>query len=89
MLKFNEALQIVISSARQLGSERVELGRAFNRALAEDVVCDTDMPPFNKSVMDGFACRRADLTNELTVVETIPAGVMPEKTIGKNQCARL
>jgi len=79
----------VISSARQLGSERVELGRAFNRALAEDVVCDTDMPPFNKSVMDGFACRRADLRNELTVVETIPAGVMPEKTIGRNQCAKI
>ena len=79
----------MISSARQLGSERVELGRAFNRALAEDVVCDTDMPPFNKSVMDGFACRRADLRNELTVVETIPAGVMPEKTIGRNQCAKI
>jgi len=47
------------------------------------------MPPFNKSAMDGFACRRADLTNELTVVETIPAGVMPKKKIGKNQCAKI
>jgi molybdopterin molybdotransferase len=89
MLKFDEALQIVISSARQLGTERVELGRAFNRVLAEDVVCDTDMPPFTKSVMDGFACRRADLTNELTVVETIPAGTMPKKRIGRNQCAKI
>jgi molybdopterin molybdotransferase len=89
MLKFDEALQVVTSSARKLGTERVELGRASNRVLAEDVICDIDMPPFNKSAMDGFACRRADLTNELTVVETIPAGVMPKKKIGKNQCAKI
>jgi molybdopterin molybdotransferase len=89
MLKFDEALQVVTSSARKLGTERVEFGRASNRVLAEDVICDIDMPPFNKSAMDGFACRRADLTNELTVVETIPAGVMPKKKIGKNQCAKI
>ena len=77
------------SSARKLGTERVELGRVSNRVLAEDVICDIDMPPFNKAAMDGFACRRADLTNELTVVETIPAGVMPKKKIGKNQCAKI
>lgn len=79
----------MISAARRLGTERVVLGQALNRVLAEDIVCDTDMPPFNKSVMDGFACRRADLRNELTVVETIPAGAMPEKTIGRNQCAKI
>jgi len=93
MLKFDEAFQIVTSSARQtygrLGTERVDLGCALNRVLAEDVASDVDMPPFNKSVMDGFACRRADLTNELTVIETIQAGAMPKKKIGKNQCAKI
>jgi molybdopterin molybdotransferase len=39
--------------------------------------------------MDGFACRRADLANELTVIETIPAGVLPQKAIGPNQCAKI
>jgi molybdopterin molybdotransferase len=89
MKSFAEAFDIVMNSVRQLGAQRVELGLALNRVLAEDVVCDIDMPPFNKSLMDGFACRRAELTNELTVVETIPAGAMPEKTIGKNQCAKI
>jgi len=89
MLKFDEALQIVISSARRLDTERVELGRALNRVLAEDVACDIDMPPFNKSLMDGFACRRIDLTNELTVIETIPAGAPPRKKVSKNQCAKI
>jgi len=89
MKSFAEAFDIVMNSVRQLGTQRVELGLALNRVLAEDVASDIDMPPFYKSLMDGFACRRADLTNELTVIETIPAGAMPEKTIGKNQCAKI
>jgi molybdopterin molybdotransferase len=48
-----------------------------------------DMPPFNKSAMDGFACRRADLGNELTIIETIPAGYVPQKVIGLNQCSKI
>jgi molybdopterin molybdotransferase len=69
MLQFDEALDTVLSSACQLGTERVEITNAANRVLAEDVTSDMDIPPFNKSAMDGYACRRADLGNELTVVE--------------------
>ena len=89
MKSFAEAYDIVMNSARQLATERVAIDRALHRVLAEDVASDIDMPPFNKSLMDGFACRRADLTDELTVVETIPAGVMPKKALGKNQCAKI
>jgi len=89
MLKFDDAFEIVMSSARRLGSERVAIDHALNRVLAEDIVSDIDVPPFNKSAMDGFACRRADLANELTVIETIPAGMMPKRTIGQDQCAKI
>lgn len=76
-------------SGKPLGTERVEIEHAFNRVLAEDVASDMDLPPFNKSAMDGFACRRADLDNELTIVETIPAGSLPTKTIATNQCSKI
>jgi molybdopterin molybdotransferase len=89
MLPFEKAFEIVLGSARLLGTERVALASAANRILAEDVKSDIDMPPFNKSAMDGFACRRADLANELAIIETIPAGVPPENVIGQNQCARI
>jgi len=89
MLKFDDAFEIVMRSARRLGSERVDIDHALNRVLTEDIVSDIDMPPFNKSTRDGFACRRADLANELTVIETIPAGTMPKRTIGPNQCAKI
>jgi molybdopterin molybdotransferase len=47
------------------------------------------MPPFNKSAMDGFACRREDLENDLTIIEIIPAGQVPKKNIGAHECAKI
>jgi len=47
------------------------------------------MPPFNKAAMDGYACRRADLQEVLKVIEIIPAGCNPQKTIQKNECAKI
>jgi len=88
-LNFDDAFEIVMSAARRLGTERVGIDRALNRILAEDVISDIDMPPFNKSTMDGFACRRADLANELSIIETIPAGYAPGKSIGTYQCAKI
>jgi len=89
MLPFDEALKIVLDSAKKLGCERVDINQATNRILAEDVESDMDMPPRNRSVFDGYACRRQDLANELKLVETIPAGMPPKKTIGPNQCAKI
>lgn len=91
MLKYKDAYEIVMNtiSGKPLGTERVEIDSALSRILAKDVVADRDSPPFNKSAMDGFACRRADLDNELTVIETIAAGNKPDKAIGKNRCSKI
>jgi molybdopterin molybdotransferase len=89
MLPFDEAYKIVLDSAHTLGSERVDIAHAASRILAEDIKSDTDMPPRDISVFDGYACRRQDLANELKIIETIPAGMPPKKTIGPNQCAKI
>ena len=47
------------------------------------------MPPFNKSSMDGYACRRQDIHGPLTVIETIPAGTASRCTLGLGQCAKI
>jgi molybdopterin molybdotransferase len=47
------------------------------------------MPPFDKSAMDGYACRAEDLESPLEVVATIPAGRMPDAAIGPGQCAKI
>ena len=89
MLLFEKALETVLNSAHQLNPERVDFKSALNRILAEDIRSDMDIPPFNKSAMDGFACRRADLGTELAIIETIPAGYVPQKAVGPKQCSKI
>lgn len=90
MILFEEAYEKVISvDGIKLDTVEVDLLNSTGRILAEDAIADVDMPPFNKSAMDGYACRREDIENELTVIEVIPAGKIPEKVIGKNQCSKI
>ena len=89
MISFEEAIEIIKGFALPLGTKRVNLFEALNKTLAEDIYSDISMPPFNKSAMDGYACRKSDLKNRLSVIEEIAAGEVPVKSIGENQCARI
>ena len=89
MISYEKAFEIIMNSAFTLETESVKLARSLNRVLACDIQSDTDMPPFNKSAMDGYACRRADLQEILSVVEIIPAGYSPQKTIQKKECSKI
>ena len=89
MIAYEKAYEIVLKSAFSTGTENIPFTKSLNRVLAGSLTCDIDMPPFNKSSVDGFACRRIDLENELEILETIPAGKVPEKSIDKNQCSRI
>ncbi|HRW62361.1 MAG TPA: molybdopterin molybdotransferase MoeA [Bacteroidales bacterium] len=89
MITIEQAYDIVINNAYSLPTEKINFTDSLGRILAEDVVSDIEMPPFDKSAMDGYACRRADLKNKLEIIEVIPAGKTPEKEIGQNQCANI
>lgn len=60
MISVEEAIRIVTEQTRPLSAERVELDHALARYLAEDVVADSDLPPFDRSQMDGYAVRARD-----------------------------
>ena len=89
MLPFEEALRMVLNSAQRLPGELVDITQTSNRILAEDIEADMDMPSCDKAVVDGYACRREDLANELTIIETIQAGSLAKKAIGLKQCAKI
>src|SRR6516225_8617550 len=62
--------------------ERLALVQAHGRRVREDVAADRDAPPFDKSQMDGYAVRCADVTGapvELRVVGEIAAGKAAER----------
>ena len=89
MLSFDEAYRLIMTKARPVGSERVALEDAAGRVLAEEVRSDMDMPPFDKSAMDGYACLRADLGQWVEVGEIIPAGRMPTRAVTAGHCAKV
>src|SRR4051794_10830485 len=46
---------------RAIPSERRKLAAALGASLAEDITAPIDVPPFDRSNVDGFAVRSADL----------------------------
>ncbi len=89
MITLKQALKIAFSNAEVDNIEQVDLIDSLGRVLARDVFSDVDMPPFNKSAMDGYACRRDDLHKELSLLEVIPAGSVPTKKIEEGQCSKI
>jgi len=62
MIPVSKALNIISRETKTLGVERIALGESIGRALAEDIVADSDLPPFDRSQMDGYAVKAADTT---------------------------
>ncbi|MBM4031655.1 MAG: molybdopterin molybdotransferase MoeA [Planctomycetes bacterium] len=92
MVSFHDALRSVLECVPRLGPTRVPLPDAVGLVLAEDVASDVDMPPFDKSAMDGFAVVASDLARvprTLRVVEEVPAGAVPKHPVGPGECARI
>ena len=89
MSKFSEIEQQISKLLPVFEVEEISLKNAFGRVLQEDVLADTDMPPFHKSAMDGFACRFEDIQNELEVLEIINAGKAPMFEIAPNTCSKI
>jgi molybdopterin molybdotransferase len=82
VLSVAEALRLVLENTQHLGAEEVALEDALRRVLAEDVVSDMDLPPFDRSAMDGFALRAEDVARapvKLPVSGILAAGAWPER----------
>ncbi len=78
MISVDNALKIVTKETPTLGSEHVRLGDAVGRVLAEHIVADSDMPPFDRSQMDGYAMQADD-------VRRVPARL---KIVGESAAGR-
>ena len=90
MINYKEAVDIISRLEYATPEiEQLELVNALGRVLAENIYADTDMPPFDKSAMDGYACKRADLNKSLSVVDNIPAGKSPSRSIIEGQCSKV
>ena len=78
MISVDEALARILSHVQPLEPERVSILDAQGRVLSEEIVSETDVPPFDNSAMDGFAVRSVDVvqaTPESPVTLTVVSSV--------------
>jgi len=62
LVSVEEAKQILAQSftPKPVGKERISLSEAHNRILATDVTSPLNVPPFDRSTVDGYAVKSAD-----------------------------
>jgi molybdopterin molybdotransferase len=88
MLTVDQALGIILKDVPAPRVIDAPLPSAAGHVLAEDCTSDLDMPPFDKSMMDGYAVRSSD-TGQLEVIEEVPAGKVPEREVKAGACTKI
>ena len=78
MISVEEAIRIITEQTPRLAPERIALADALGRVLAEEVVADSDLPPFDRAQMDGYAVRAAD-------TKTVPVSL---RVVGESAAGR-
>ncbi|MEM3597928.1 MAG: molybdopterin molybdotransferase MoeA [Candidatus Hadarchaeum sp.] len=94
--RLSEALKIIFSKIKPLDSESVSLEKGLGRVLAEDVVSEVNVPPFDRSAVDGYAVRASDTFGasvqrpvELRVVGSVEIGFQPKLRLKKGEAAKI
>lgn len=91
-LAFDEAQRILAAHAGALGPERVPIGEAGIRRLAEPVIANLDGPRWDCAAMDGYAVRDADLRagrQEFRSVGSVHAGHRTTVTLSEGETMRV
>ncbi len=91
-----EALETILSRAKPLGMERVELLESFGRILGQEIIADIDLPPFDNTAVDGYAVRSQDTAGasreipvRLSVIDELSAGDKPMRIIGEGKSIKI
>lgn len=87
-----QALDLVLGRARPLPAEHRPLIGALGYCLAENVRADRDMPPADRSAMDGYAVRWADLPGcprALRLTGEVASGSSVRPEVEAGTCVRV
>lgn len=91
-----EAIERILAHVNRLEVESVPLEEAYGRILAEPLIADHAVPPFDRAMMDGYAIRSHDTIGarpnnpvKLEVIETIAAGNIAKHSVESGQAIRI
>lgn len=92
MISLSKASGIIAERSKPIGAEYVPIDLAIGRTLAQDVVADMDLPPFDRSQMDGYAVKAADIADapvKLRILGESSAGSGWHRTLKKGEAVRI
>jgi molybdopterin molybdotransferase len=92
MISLDQAREILFGSLPRPKTEEVFIEDSIGYVLAEDLKSGVDMPPFNKSAVDGYACNSRETSNapsEFTCIGSIEAGSLFGKKSKKGDCVKM
>ena len=92
MIAIDKALRIVIRRASEVGAERVPIESSVGRVLAQNIVADSNLPPFDRSQMDGYAVKASDTASPpvtLRIVGESAAGKGWHQKLKKGEAVRI
>jgi molybdenum cofactor synthesis domain-containing protein len=92
----SDALKKLLSHIKLNSIEEIDVAESLNRILADDIISDFDIPPFDRSAMDGYALIAEDSfkaspknPKKIKLVGTIEIGEDAKFTITKGEGARI
>lgn len=83
MLDLATAIERILQTVHPAQPEKVELQAALGCVLAESIICREDSPPFDKSMVDGFAVCTSDFSSVSAEKQSVQLNVIGELTAGK------
>ncbi|HMO14488.1 MAG TPA: molybdopterin molybdotransferase MoeA [Pirellulaceae bacterium] len=96
MIEIEKALELIAACANPLDSVETPLGEAVGQILSDDLYATIDSPPYDKSMMDGYVFRAADVAVQehpsrlrLEIVERVFAGKVPQHEIKAGTAAQI
>ena len=81
MISIEEALEHIRRCVGPLEPRRLPLNELLGLRLAEDVTSTVDSPPFDKSMVDGYAIATSDASETLHEIELVTAGQTPTLSV--------
>ena len=82
MIPISEALKIIKRETFALSSETIDLENSVGHVLVKKISADMDLPPFNRSQMDGFAVRTKDV-EDASEKNPVKLKIIGESVAGK------
>jgi len=92
-IPFDQALKIALDATTAITrTETIAVGGADGRVAAADIVSSLDVPPFDRSAMDGYAVRSADCSAPsavLRVIGRVFTGEVFPGVVGPGECVEI